>query len=107
MQQVVNVHQKQRQKSRPSHDAVYNMHKVAYDLEGFVKLSHDAVYNMHEVAYDLKGFVKLSHDAVYNMHKVAYDLKRFVKLSHDAVYIHSLSGQSQQYQYLKNNFGEN
>ena len=38
MRQVVNTQQRERQKSRLSHDALYNMHELAYDLEGFVKV---------------------------------------------------------------------
>ena len=33
-----NVQQKERQKSRLSHDALYNRHEVANDLEAFVKV---------------------------------------------------------------------
>ena len=33
---MLNVQQKECQKSRLSHDAVYNMYEVAYDLDGFI-----------------------------------------------------------------------
>ena len=36
--QVINLQQKERQKSRLSHDALYNLHEIAYDLDNFVKI---------------------------------------------------------------------
>ena len=36
--QVINLQQKERQKVRLSHDALYNTHELAYDLDGFVKV---------------------------------------------------------------------
>lgn len=36
--QVVNIQQRQRQKSRLTRDALYNMHELAYDLGSFVKV---------------------------------------------------------------------
>ena len=36
--QVINLQQKERQKVRLSHDALYNVHELAYDLDGFVKV---------------------------------------------------------------------
>ena len=37
--QVINLQQKERQKVRlSSHDALYNVHELAYDLDGFVKV---------------------------------------------------------------------
>lgn len=38
LRQVKNVQYNQRQKSRLTHDAIYNLHELAYDLNGFVKL---------------------------------------------------------------------
>lgn len=35
--QVINLQYKERQMTRLSHDALYNMHEMAYDLDGFVK----------------------------------------------------------------------
>ena len=36
IKQVQNVHYKAKQKMRLSHDALYNLHELAYDLDGFV-----------------------------------------------------------------------
>ena len=36
IKQVQNVHYKVKQKMRRSHDALYNLHELAYDLDGFV-----------------------------------------------------------------------
>ena len=36
--QVINLQQKERQKSRLTHDALYNLHELAYDLGDFVKM---------------------------------------------------------------------
>lgn len=34
--QIANIQYRERQKSRLSHDALYNLHEIAYDLDGFV-----------------------------------------------------------------------
>ena len=34
--QIKNLQYKERQKSRLTHDAIYNLHELAYDLDGFV-----------------------------------------------------------------------
>ena len=36
--QIINLQQRQHQKSRLTHDAIYNLHELAYDLDGFVKI---------------------------------------------------------------------
>ena len=36
--QITNLQYKERQKYRMSHDALYNVHELAYDLNGFVKI---------------------------------------------------------------------
>ena len=36
--QITNLQQKERQKSRLTHDGLYNLHELAYDLNGFVKV---------------------------------------------------------------------
>lgn len=36
--QLTNLQQKERQKSRLTHDGLYNLHELAYDLNGFVKI---------------------------------------------------------------------
>ncbi len=38
MRQIVNIQQRERQKSRLTRDALYNMHELAFDLGGFVKV---------------------------------------------------------------------
>ena len=38
LRQVKNAQYNERQKSRLTHDAIYNLHELAYDLNGFVKL---------------------------------------------------------------------
>ena len=35
---VANIQQKERQKFRLTHDAIYNLHELAYDLENYVKV---------------------------------------------------------------------
>lgn len=36
--QIINLQHKERQKYRMSHDSLYNLHELAYDLNGFVKV---------------------------------------------------------------------
>ena len=36
--QIKNLQYKERQKSRLTHDALYNLHELAYDLDGFVRV---------------------------------------------------------------------
>ena len=37
LKQIQNLQHRVRQKSRLSHDAIYNLHELAYDLDGFVQ----------------------------------------------------------------------
>ncbi len=38
LRQIKNIQYKARQKCRLTHDAIYNLHEIAYDLDGFVKV---------------------------------------------------------------------
>ncbi len=38
LRQIKNIQYKERQKCRLTHDAIYNLHEIAYDLDGFVKV---------------------------------------------------------------------
>ena len=38
LRQIKNLQSKERQKSRLTRDALYNLHEIAYDLDGFVKI---------------------------------------------------------------------
>ena len=40
LRQIKNLQSKERQKSRLTRDALYNLHEIAYDLDGFVKIIH-------------------------------------------------------------------
>ncbi len=38
LRQIKNIQYKERQKCRLTHDAIYNLHEIAYDLDGFIKV---------------------------------------------------------------------
>ncbi len=43
LRQIKNIQYKERQKCRLTHDAIYNLHEIAYDLDGFVKVINHTI----------------------------------------------------------------